>query len=167
MKCLEKTAPAAMRRPTAWPGTFSATWPTRRWKRGRRARATGWQKFVKRNKGQVVAASLVLLAPLGGVVGTTLGLLEATAAAAKERTANASAQAARTAAENAEAKERAAKIAAQESATKEKRRRPRRRRPRNGKRPSAARPRRPATAPAPCWTPWSRKSPAIRWPRRR
>ena len=77
------------------------------------------QKFVKRNQGQVVAASLVLLALVGGVVGTTIGLLEANAAAAKERTANAAAQAALTAAENAEAKERAAKIAAQESAEKE------------------------------------------------
>jgi tetratricopeptide (TPR) repeat protein len=78
------------------------------------------QKFVKRNKGQVVAASLVLLALVAGVVGTTLGLLEATAAAAKERTASAAAQAARTEAENAQAKERAAKVAAQEAAEKEK-----------------------------------------------
>jgi WD40 repeat protein/tetratricopeptide (TPR) repeat protein len=35
------------------------------------------KKFVKRHKGQVIAASLVLLALLGGIVGTTLGLFEA------------------------------------------------------------------------------------------
>jgi WD40 repeat protein/tetratricopeptide (TPR) repeat protein len=34
-------------------------------------------KFLKRNKGQVLAASLVLLALVGGIVGTTLGLFEA------------------------------------------------------------------------------------------
>ncbi len=34
-------------------------------------------KFVRRHKGQVIAASLVLLALLGGMVGTTLGLFEA------------------------------------------------------------------------------------------
>jgi eukaryotic-like serine/threonine-protein kinase len=37
-----------------------------------------FKKFVRRNRAQVVAASLVLLALLGGVVGTTLGLIEAT-----------------------------------------------------------------------------------------
>ncbi len=35
------------------------------------------RKFVRRHKGQVIAASLVLLALLGGIVGTTLGLFEA------------------------------------------------------------------------------------------
>lgn len=35
------------------------------------------KKFVRRHKGQVIAASLVLFALLAGVVGTTLGLLEA------------------------------------------------------------------------------------------
>jgi serine/threonine protein kinase len=34
-------------------------------------------KFVRRHKGQVIAASLVLVALVGGVVGTTLGLFEA------------------------------------------------------------------------------------------
>jgi serine/threonine protein kinase len=34
-------------------------------------------KFVRRHKGQVIAASLVLLALVGGIVGTTLGLFEA------------------------------------------------------------------------------------------
>jgi eukaryotic-like serine/threonine-protein kinase len=34
-------------------------------------------KFVRRHKGQVLAASLVLLALLGGIVGTTLGLFKA------------------------------------------------------------------------------------------
>jgi hypothetical protein len=35
------------------------------------------RKFVRKNRGAVIAASLVLLALLGGVVGTTHGLLEA------------------------------------------------------------------------------------------
>ena len=35
------------------------------------------QKFIHRNKGQVIAASLVLAALLAGIVGTTLGLFEA------------------------------------------------------------------------------------------
>jgi len=35
------------------------------------------KKFVRRNKGQVIAASLVLLALVAGVVGTTIGLIEA------------------------------------------------------------------------------------------
>jgi serine/threonine protein kinase/tetratricopeptide (TPR) repeat protein len=35
------------------------------------------RKFVKRNRGQVIAASLVLVALLAGVAGTTLGLIEA------------------------------------------------------------------------------------------
>jgi WD40 repeat protein len=41
--------------------------------------SVGYQvrKFVRRHKGQVIAASLVLLALLGGIVGTTLGLFEA------------------------------------------------------------------------------------------
>ena len=52
------------------------------------------KKFVKRNKGQVVAASLVLFALLAGIAGTTIGLFEArkqqqraTAAAKEERKA--------------------------------------------------------------------------------
>ena len=36
-----------------------------------------FRKFVRRNRPQVVAASLVLLALVGGIVGTTLGLFEA------------------------------------------------------------------------------------------
>ncbi len=36
-----------------------------------------FQKFVRRNKGQVIATSLVLVAFFAGLVGTTLGLLEA------------------------------------------------------------------------------------------
>jgi WD40 repeat protein/serine/threonine protein kinase/tetratricopeptide (TPR) repeat protein len=35
------------------------------------------KKFVRRHKGRVVAASLVLIALLGGIAGTTLGLIEA------------------------------------------------------------------------------------------
>jgi len=36
-----------------------------------------FKKFVRRNRPQVVAASLVLLALLGGIIGTTMGLIEA------------------------------------------------------------------------------------------
>lgn len=71
------------------------------------------RKFVRRHKLQVIAASLVLLTLLGGVVGTTIGLFEANAAAQKERDANNNAQAARTAAETAAEAETAAKIEAQ------------------------------------------------------
>src|SRR3974390_2095533 len=42
--------------------------------------ATTWnrlQKFARRNKGTVLAASLILLALVGGVIGTTMGLVEA------------------------------------------------------------------------------------------
>ena len=41
--------------------------------------STGYRmkKFVRRNKGQVIAASLVLFALLAGVIGTTWGLVEA------------------------------------------------------------------------------------------
>ncbi len=35
------------------------------------------RKFVRRNRGGVIAASLVLLALVGGIIGTTLGILEA------------------------------------------------------------------------------------------
>src|SRR5262249_9165916 len=39
-----------------------------------------FRKFVRRNKGPVVAAALVLLALSGGIVGATWGMLRATAA---------------------------------------------------------------------------------------
>ncbi|QDU21931.1 serine/threonine-protein kinase [Urbifossiella limnaea] len=42
------------------------------------------KKFVKRNKVQVLAASLVLLALVGGIVGTSLGLVQAEQARAAE-----------------------------------------------------------------------------------
>jgi hypothetical protein len=35
------------------------------------------RKFVRRNRGRVIAASLVLVALVGGVIGTTAGLFEA------------------------------------------------------------------------------------------
>ncbi len=44
-------------------------------------------KFVRRNRGRVVAAALVLLALVAGVVGTSIGLVRATRAAASERAA--------------------------------------------------------------------------------
>ena len=42
-------------------------------------------KFIRRHRGQVVAVSLLLLALIGGVVGTTLGLLEANKQAGEAR----------------------------------------------------------------------------------
>ena len=42
------------------------------------------KKFVKRNKGQVIAASLVLLTLLGGIIGTSIGLVRADQARAAE-----------------------------------------------------------------------------------
>ncbi len=45
------------------------------------------RKFARRNKGPVLAVSLVLLALVAGIVGTTLGLLEARTAAEAERKA--------------------------------------------------------------------------------
>jgi serine/threonine protein kinase/WD40 repeat protein len=37
-----------------------------------------WRKLVRRNKGPVLAASLLVLALVGGIVGTTLGMIQAT-----------------------------------------------------------------------------------------
>jgi serine/threonine protein kinase len=44
-----------------------------------------FRKFVQRNKGPVLAASLVLLALVGGIIGTTLGLLQARVSEEKAR----------------------------------------------------------------------------------
>ena len=44
------------------------------------------KKFVKRNKGQVIAASLVLIALIGGVIGTSIGLVPARRLHASRRT---------------------------------------------------------------------------------
>jgi serine/threonine protein kinase/tetratricopeptide (TPR) repeat protein len=63
------------------------------------------RKFVRRNKGRVLAASLVALALVGGVVGTTVGLLRAQAAqraeAEQRRLADAAADAEKTAKQDA------------------------------------------------------------------
>ena len=50
------------------------------------------RKLVRRNRGPVLAASLLLLALLGGIAGTTFGLLQAQAAAEAERLAKVDAQ---------------------------------------------------------------------------
>ncbi len=50
------------------------------------------RKFVRRNRGPVLAASLVLLALVGGVIGTSFGLLRAQHAAKAERQARETAQ---------------------------------------------------------------------------
>jgi serine/threonine protein kinase/tetratricopeptide (TPR) repeat protein len=48
--------------------------------------STGYRlkKFVRRNRGQVIAAGLVLLALLGGIAGTTFGLIQAREAKERE-----------------------------------------------------------------------------------
>ncbi|MBX7105982.1 MAG: tetratricopeptide repeat protein [Gemmataceae bacterium] len=75
------------------------------------------RKFVQRNRGQVIAASLVLLALVGGMVGTTVGLIEATkqekmalAAAEKERKAKQEAEAEKANALKAAEAEKVAKL---------------------------------------------------------
>ena len=45
------------------------------------------RKFVRRHRGQVIAASLILLALVAGVVGTSVGLVRANRSAVAERTA--------------------------------------------------------------------------------
>jgi serine/threonine protein kinase len=71
------------------------------------------KKFVQRNRGQVIAASLVLMALLAGIAGTTIGLVWANRAADAERqardVANQQAQKAQAAAEE----ERKAKLEAE------------------------------------------------------
>jgi serine/threonine protein kinase/tetratricopeptide (TPR) repeat protein len=52
-----------------------------------------FKKFVRRNKGRVVAACLVLLALLGGIIGTTYEMFEARRAAVAEREAKLEAEA--------------------------------------------------------------------------
>ena len=52
-----------------------------------------FQKFVRRNKGPMIAAGLVLLALVGGIVGTTYGLFREQKAAAAELVAKLDAEA--------------------------------------------------------------------------
>jgi hypothetical protein len=67
-------------------------------------------KFVRRHKGQVIAASLVLVALVAGVIGTTLGMVRANRAAEAERLAKNDAVAQKRLAEDAAAQERQAKL---------------------------------------------------------
>jgi serine/threonine protein kinase/lipopolysaccharide biosynthesis regulator YciM len=68
------------------------------------------RKFVRRHRPQVVAASLVLLALVAGVVGTTLGLVQANQAVEAERLARDDAIEQQRLAEQAAAQERQAKV---------------------------------------------------------
>jgi non-specific serine/threonine protein kinase/serine/threonine-protein kinase len=68
------------------------------------------RKFVRRNRGQVIAAGLVLLALVTGIIGTTWGLVRATRAAESERQAKQDADAKRVEAESATAREKAARL---------------------------------------------------------
>jgi serine/threonine protein kinase len=67
-------------------------------------------KFVRRHRGVVLAAALVLLALLGGIVGTTLGLVQAEEALAAEAQQRQEAQANEQRAKAAAAAERQAKL---------------------------------------------------------
>jgi tetratricopeptide (TPR) repeat protein len=77
------------------------------------APASQWyrlRKLVRRNRGPVIAASLVLLALVAGVIGTTLGMLEANRAAEAERQATKDALEQKRLAEQAAKQERQAKV---------------------------------------------------------
>jgi serine/threonine protein kinase len=67
------------------------------------------RKFVRRNRPQVIAATLVLVALVAGVIGTTLGMLEARRAAEAERNARNDALEQKQLAEGAADQERQAK----------------------------------------------------------
>jgi non-specific serine/threonine protein kinase/serine/threonine-protein kinase len=68
------------------------------------------KKFVKRHKGQVIAASLLLAALVAGVMGTTLGMAQANRAAESERLAKCDAVEQKRLAEEAAEQERQAKL---------------------------------------------------------
>jgi WD40 repeat protein/serine/threonine protein kinase len=70
------------------------------------------RKFMKRNRGPVVAATVVFLALVAGVVGTTLALVEATR---QQRIAETNQQIAETNADKAKEEERNAKVARDEA----------------------------------------------------
>jgi hypothetical protein len=76
------------------------------------------RKFLWRRRGPVLAAALVLLALLGGMVGTTLGLLQARASAQAARLATEEAQAKQALAEASAAAERIARQAEAEQRLK-------------------------------------------------
>jgi serine/threonine protein kinase len=75
------------------------------------------RKFVRRHRPQVIAASLVLLALLAGIVGTTWGLIRAEESAAAERQATREALTDRAKALDAAKAEAAAKLEAEEKKT--------------------------------------------------
>jgi len=72
------------------------------------------QKFVRRNKGQVIAASLVLFALLAGIAGTSYGLIRAEWSADAERIAKLAALADRESAVKSAELERVAKLEAEQ-----------------------------------------------------
>jgi serine/threonine protein kinase/tetratricopeptide (TPR) repeat protein len=79
------------------------------------------RKLVRRNRPQVIAASLVLVALVAGVIGTTLGLVRANRAAEAERLARNDALAQKVLAEQAAEEERRAKVHAAQQAEGERR----------------------------------------------
>jgi eukaryotic-like serine/threonine-protein kinase len=82
--------------------------------------STGYRllKFARRNRGPMIATSLVLLALLAGMAGTTWGLLEARRSAEAERLAKVDAQGSAEKALAAAGRERLARVDAQRSAEK-------------------------------------------------
>ena len=70
----------ATRRPTASPRTCSATWPTSRCRRARRARPTGCGSSCGGTRGRCWRRPWSLLLLVAGIVGTSVGLVRALAA---------------------------------------------------------------------------------------
>jgi eukaryotic-like serine/threonine-protein kinase len=78
------------------------------------------KKFLRRNKGPVIAAALVVLALVGGMIGTSIGFVAAQQATSAERTAKLAAQESEASEKEAKLEETKAKLKAQASEAKEK-----------------------------------------------
>ena len=75
MKCLEKERDRDTRRPTPWPATSSDYLADEAWRHGLRVHGIGCANSARRHRGQVVAASLVLVSLVLGMIGTVWGLI--------------------------------------------------------------------------------------------
>ena len=78
----------ATRRPTAWPATSSATWPTSPWRRARRRPAIGSAKFARKyRKALATAAAFAGLLVVAAVMSTSLAVWAKTAEKVAKRAA--------------------------------------------------------------------------------
>ena len=84
MKALEKDRNRRYETANAFAADVAATWTGRRCRPYPPGAGLPAPKFVRRNRGRVVAAALVLLALVAGVVGTSIGLVRATRATLRE-----------------------------------------------------------------------------------